>query len=249
MTAEETPLVGQGEFTYQPLPGWDQLPDGQADPNAPHDPWVAYVGADTHGKLPAHIEGQLNLLRTAALAKEIGAGVWGEDAIPLTKELILAALERLNDAHSQSLLTTCRTINVKMPQIENSPDNYVRHHTTFFCEDPRLSGSQPGTWIKALALEDKEVPFLSLDQLQDIIDFIAAFVDTDKMIEDTYAKFGKNAATRERRLRGFKLRRRTGASCRWRRTVRPAHQLCDDARPIRAPFPRRYGRYGPGARH
>ena len=77
------------------------------------------------------------------------------------------------------MLTTCRTINVKMAPLENSPDKYVKYHTTFFCEDPRLSVSQTGTWIKALALEDKKVPFLSLDQLQDIIDFIAAFVDTD----------------------------------------------------------------------
>ena len=36
-----------------------------------------------------------------------------------------------------------------------------------------------------------------MDQLQNIGDFIAAFVDTDQIIADTYAKYGKKSQTRE----------------------------------------------------
>ena len=115
----------------------------------------------------------------------------------MTKEVILGALERLNDKHSQTLLATARTVNVKMPQLQESPDDYIRSSTTFYCEDPRLSVPQTGTWIKALALDDAQVPFLSLDQLQDIIDFVAAFVDTDALVTTTYANFGKNSQTRK----------------------------------------------------
>ena len=60
------------------------------------------------------MEGQLNLLRAAPLARVLAAGTWREEAIDLTgpngKELILAALHQLNTEHSGSLLHTCRTV-------------------------------------------------------------------------------------------------------------------------------------------
>ena len=70
MTTEETLLVGQGEFMYQPLPGWDQLPDGWS--------YLEVVGAatDSAGNLYAFNRGEHPLIVLDAEGNFLRA--WGE---------------------------------------------------------------------------------------------------------------------------------------------------------------------------
>ena len=109
----------------------------------------------------------------------------------------MRALARLNDEHGGKLLNTCRTISLRMPRFEDSEDVYVRDNAKFFCEDSRLSVPHVGSRVRGLLIDDAKTPVLSLDMLQEVIDFCAAFVDTDKLMADTYAKFSSKSASRK----------------------------------------------------
>ena len=70
MTTDETPPVGQGDFTYQPLPGWDQLPEGWS--------YLEVVGAatDSAGNLYAFNRGEHPVIVLDAEGNFLRA--WGE---------------------------------------------------------------------------------------------------------------------------------------------------------------------------
>ena len=48
-------------------------PVGETDTN--RMPWCAFVGADENGRLPADLEGMLQLLRQCTLAREVKAHI------------------------------------------------------------------------------------------------------------------------------------------------------------------------------
>ena len=110
----------------------------------------------------------------------------------------MAALYELNTQHAESLLRTCRTVKVKVPRLGESSEDYVRDHAQFFCEDNRLSVSQTGQCVSALVIDNARTPTLTPSELQEVIDFVAAFADTDQMLADAYAKYSAKSATRRR---------------------------------------------------
>jgi hypothetical protein len=160
------------------------------------DPMCCYVGANQHtGSLPPAQEGQLNLLKGGQLLREIKAGWWSEKAVVVTKEVVLQALERLNERSTKKLMHAVRTVKIKGAPFSRGTIQGTKG-MRLFCEDPRQSLPQEGEEYFALVIDHNKTPTLTQGELQTIIDFCAAFINCDALATEVRAKYKSQSKQR-----------------------------------------------------
>ena len=114
------------------------------------------------GIFPKRDDGILQLLKAAKLREEAG---------DLSRESLLAALDRLNDACLQKLchVKECRTVrSVTYEQVKKTI-NYEP-----YCEDPRLSMAESNKLYKGLYI-DPETPVLSQEHRERLLACLCSY--------------------------------------------------------------------------
>ena len=133
------------------------------------------------GTVPADLELQLGLLKTALLLTELN----GKE---VTKERLLEAIQKLNDEASGRLgqILPTETYRAQDPKSKSS--------VPIYCEDPRLSLECPGLSYKAFQLPPESTPKqLTRDDLQLVIAFAAGFLDMGQVGEKELGRNTKRA--------------------------------------------------------
>ena len=133
------------------------------------------------GSVPADLELQLGLLKTALLLTEVN----GKE---VTKDRLLEAIQKLNDEASGRLgqILPTETYRAQDPKSKSS--------VPIYCEDPRLSLECPGLSYKAFQLPPKSTPKqLTRDDLQLVIAFAAGFLDMGQVGEKELGRNTKRA--------------------------------------------------------
>ena len=126
---------------------------------------VAYIG----GHYAQNIEQEIMILKGAQLLDTINGQT-------ITAETLLRAIDRLNEVSEKMLVAKLKGIKWVIAQ-----DPSKKFDTPLFCEDPRLSIERPGVQYQALILkEEKDIPILTIEELQRIIDVTSAFMDLTK---------------------------------------------------------------------
>ena len=114
------------------------------------------------------LERQINVLKGCRLLKEIGDK-------PVTKELVLQAIGKLNIDCEMALGTMVDIVHIQAADHKDSK-YWARQ---LYCEDQRLSIPHAGAPFLALAVDKKKTPTLTPELLQMWLDFCASFVDLD----------------------------------------------------------------------
>ena len=123
------------------------------------------------GTVPADLELQLGLLKTATLLEEVK----GKE---VTKERILEAIRKLNDEVSGRLGQFLKTKRYKAQNLSDASS------VPIYCENPRLSLEVPGLDCKAFPLPEGFDPEpLTRNDLQLFIAFAASFLDMNQVTQ------------------------------------------------------------------
>ena len=115
------------------------------------------------GKTTASFEGKLNFLKACPMLKEI-------DGYPITKDVLLNAIDAINERHERRLLNCLNTVQI---EAKNPSECNVQ----VYCEDHRLSMKRIGQTFAALDLKrfsDTLPRTLSGTEADMVIDIAAA---------------------------------------------------------------------------
>ena len=123
------------------------------------------------------LEQQINILKACMLVKEIGDK-------EITRELVLAALERLNVQAEINLARLPGVVTL------NAKDPTDKFGTKIYCEDHRLSSQRPGLPYRALVLPPDGTPTIGYEEVRQVVDWASAFVDL-------HSFYGTGDATRK----------------------------------------------------
>ena len=139
--------------------------------------FCAYIGPlldpNAKGKDAAEqisLEKQINMLKGMTLLKEIGNRT-------VTKDLVLRAIEHLNENCQNALCKMGNVVNLFSPDHTLSEKHWDKQH---YCEDERLSLGPQGTDVLALAVDRNKTQTLTKEDMQQVIDWCASFYDFDK---------------------------------------------------------------------
>ena len=133
----------------------------------------AFIGTSVNQEHMRDIERQIQILKAAGLVEKIGNQ-------PITKDVVLQAIQTLNDECQERLHTTKDV--VPLYSIDHKKTKFAGKK--IYCEDAALTIPNPGTSFLAIVLDYDNVEPMSLDVLQEWMDFLASF----SKIEDVEAK-------------------------------------------------------------
>jgi hypothetical protein len=160
------------------------------------DPLCAFIGANpATGSIPAAQEMQLNLLKGSSLLREVAARIWGPEAVLITKEVIMAACERMNKRATANLLNTVRTVTINGADFAD--DDARMSHRQLICESPAQSFPHHGMKYQALLLDRVNTHTMDEQERDEMICFAAAFHDTDALYEEAKASYKSGSSNRQ----------------------------------------------------
>jgi len=164
--------------------------------SAMREPEAAYVG-----DVSSNLEHEMSLLKTAILLKEIRD--WGDEPTKPPRDIVMQALDRLNNKLHERLTKTIRTVTLFAADQRDEDSN--TYQKRIFLEDKRLSLAHQGQEVRALLYEDGSLPTLNAESQRMFVDFRAAFLDLDELYGRSHGQ-ATMPRIRDLRQRGQQMR-------------------------------------------
>ena len=132
------------------------------------------------------------------MAKEIEEGVWDNtEPIEITTELLLRCVEKLNEKCRNKLRHSKNRVNLCSAPMERDQS---RHHHSWGYEvgsdDTRTSIKFAKTPFGALALDRSTIHTLTDEEVDFVLDYIAAFTNVAVLYEQTKIKYASGSKNR-----------------------------------------------------
>ena len=160
------------------------------------DPQAAYVG-----DVSSDLENEMSVLKSAILLTEIRE--WGDEPIKATRDVVMQALDRLNNKLQERLTKTIRTVTLFAADQRDEDSN--TYQKRIFIEDKRLSLAHQGQEVRALLYEADSLPTLNAESQRLFVDFCAAFLDLDELYARSHGQ-ATMPRIRDLRQRGQQMR-------------------------------------------